>query len=225
MGSRSGLAAPVGAAAPSGSYRQQIESCEQANKDTLANITKTLKETDDVSIVTAGTLHAQTEQLHRIKNDAEDINHNLDTSQWLLSGMKSWGGRVRSLFGAAPEKPKPEPRPGVTSAGFSNGSSSAEASSSSRTLPPGSRPFSGATAAPAAVGGSKKTILGGFSEEEDKALDGINAMLGDLKDRSKEIGRTIEYQNTLVDDITTQTERAKHRLEDQKKDLKKISGR
>lgn len=45
---------------------------------------------------------SSSEQISRIKRDADDISHNLDTSQYLIRGMKSVWGSIVQMFDSPP---------------------------------------------------------------------------------------------------------------------------
>jgi uncharacterized coiled-coil protein SlyX len=47
-------------------------------------------------------------------------------------------------------------------------------------------------------------------------------MVGTLKERTKEIGRTIEYQNNVVDKINDLTTTNQAKMEEQKKQMRQI---
>jgi uncharacterized coiled-coil protein SlyX len=58
------------------------------------------------------------------------------------------------------------------------------------------------------------------AERDD--LDVIGDMVGVLKERTKEIGRTIEYQNTVVDNINDITTRNQVKMDEQKREMRNI---
>jgi hypothetical protein len=58
--------------------------------------------------------------------------------------------------------------------------------------------------------------------KERDDLDVIGDMVGVLKERTKEIGRTIEYQNTVVDNINDITTRNQSKMDEQKREMRNI---
>jgi len=94
--------------------RQAISERERACNESLDNTLRTLADTDKISQRTADKLENQTEQLHRIHEQTENINYNLDHSQYLLQGMKSWMGRARGALWGAPVKEEKPPESTLT---------------------------------------------------------------------------------------------------------------
>lgn len=72
---------------------------------------------------TAQELEVQTDQIHRIHNDAQETANNLAVTNYLLKGMKSWWSSLGQLLTSPPqakkvefvERPIPEEKNGVGS--------------------------------------------------------------------------------------------------------------
>lgn len=177
-----------------------LEQQEAAYKSSVKNTLRTLAETEEISMNTAVTLNAQTEQLHRIHNTTEDMNHTLDTTQYLLNGMKTWWGRAKNSFRGPPER---EP---------TNASPSAPIEA--RAVPSISTATSFPSRQPAAPGTSER--------EDDKDLDQILGMLDTLKARTQDIGRTIQTQTGLVGKIASNVETADSKIAKQNTAIKSL---
>jgi len=81
---------------------------ESQTQETLQRTLVIAGETCEISQKTAEELNSQTEQLYRIKDTTDQIQSNLDTSHYLLAGMKSWWSSViQTVF--------PPPPPGGVS--------------------------------------------------------------------------------------------------------------
>ena len=93
-----------------GDRASTLKDVKKTEKELLASTVRSLAEAEDTTDRVLTTLHGQTEQLHRIQADAEQINHNLDQSEWLLRSLKPWGW-VRNIFRKDPTAPPPAPVP------------------------------------------------------------------------------------------------------------------
>merc|ERR1719408_493189 len=82
---------------------------KRTERDILKETLSTLQEADDIGTATCHTLNAQTEQIEKIQNDADEVSGHLDRSKWLLRGMSRWGW-VQNLFGGAPPPTAPTPQ-------------------------------------------------------------------------------------------------------------------
>jgi hypothetical protein len=174
------------------SHGKTVEERREEEKDALRNITRTLQETEDTSVRTAIKLNEQTESLHRIQGTAEDIEQNAKAGDWLLHSIK----HPWKALGKWWAKPPP----------LAAGDAARPATA------PQLQVFHDGRPAPASQTPAK--------ERDD--LDVIGDMVGVLKERTKEIGRTIEYQNTVVDNINDITTRNQSKMDEQKREMRNI---
>nr|CEL65173.1 TPA: synaptosomal-associated protein 25, putative [Neospora caninum Liverpool] len=99
--------------APGRDRRDRVRQLEGECLDSLQSSLRVVAETNEVSQRTAVQLDAQSEQLRGIKNTTEDIHADLQTSDYLLKGMKTWWGSFTQLFTSPPA---PRSAAGVSSA-------------------------------------------------------------------------------------------------------------
>jgi hypothetical protein len=48
-------------------------------------------------------IHYISEQLKKVETDINSVSHNLETSEYLINGMKSWWGGLMQYFTTDPE--------------------------------------------------------------------------------------------------------------------------
>mmetsp|Transcript_71367 Transcript_71367/g.167193 ORF Transcript_71367/g.167193 Transcript_71367/m.167193 type:complete len:239 (-) Transcript_71367:121-837(-) len=201
----------------------------------LASTVRSLADADDTSTRVLTTLHEQTEQLHRIKADADAINHNLDQSEWLLRNMKPLGW-IRNIFRKEPKTPGPMPSSSTRRASSSSNSSAAAAAAAGYPAADVNRgaarllaedaarraarnSTSSASSAPA-VGAA----LDKRSQEVDKAYDQIDNMLEGLLAKSQQIQHTLSHHNEVIPEIAETVERDQLRIKKQQLEIKKRMG-
>lgn len=205
----------------SSTLRRPIEDIEAEAKVSLQESLRTAAETNEIAQVTAETLHEQTEQLERIHGECQQIESNLDTSQYLIKGMKSWWGAFTQMFTAVPGEAGPSaaraPASGPTSAFASAPAVSAPALAPAKKMmmspiySNSQHSGSPTTYGPATKCGPPDTIDDGLSQLHD--------MLGEMKERAVEIGKTLDQQNVMLDSIHQSVETSESRMNKQKRDL------
>jgi hypothetical protein len=164
---------------------------------TLQSINKTAVETDEISAATAEVISAQGEQIQNIARNADKIEENLNTSEWLIRGIKGFGGRVANMLGG-PEKVKnPTAAPADESSNSSLKASTAGGNAST-------------------CSGTKGT----FDSEMDRQLDQISSVLGNIHARSLELSDNISRQVKTVEAVDSSLERSKDRMQQQHKNIK-----
>lgn len=211
----------------------------------LASTVKSLAEADDTTDRVLTTLHGQTEQLHRIKADADAIHHNLDQSEWLLRSLKPWGW-VRNIF-----RKDPSSVSSVSSAPSASASaSSAPALASDRKdskvdskapaqpapapggYPEGSRGAARLLAEDAARRAARNSTAAAAAQQQrpdlrdpnEKAYEQIDNMLEGLLVKSQQINRTLGHHNELLPEIADSVDRDQARITKQKAEIKKRIG-
>jgi len=210
----------------------------RTEKQLLDSITGSLAQADECADRTMGALDEQTNQLHRIKRDADIIDSNLDQSEHLLRGLKP-GGWFRNLFRKDPT-PTAVPRPSTKSnSNFDPARRTAKTSTSSGTSNSSTAPAGGqgaqkllekeaarrASAASQPGQNNKGEIRPDLQRdtETEKAYDDIENLLSGLKEKGRVINRTLDNHNKmlpgLVDDIT----KAQDRITRQSKDMNKFT--
>jgi len=227
-----------GYSASEAATRQDISEKNQACKASLKNTLSLLADTDRISQRTADKLNSQTEQLNRIHEQTENINHNLDHSQWVLQSMKSWWGRAKSSVVGPPKREGTEendaenkdPKTGLitrTSRDPRTGGIK-DKKSSPRQLPPtlSQRQTSASAHSSGHSGGNQKLtgnrLVTQELSEEDRDMDQMLHMLDDIKERSMDIGRSIDTQNRLISGISENVDRADVKMAKSQRDIKSL---
>jgi hypothetical protein len=161
---------------------------------TLASIQRSAAETDQVSAATAEVIYAQGEQIDNIGRNADKIAENVNTSEWLIRGLKGWTGRIANAFSgpaAAPSSKYPEYMP------------------------------SQAVRKAAPEEGTRESGTE-FDREVDKQLDQISSMLGGIHARSLEISDSISRQVKTVEAVDRSIDRSNQRIRKQHDDIRKL---
>lgn len=223
----------AGGSAPS-SGRAGLQQQEEARSrdgrtemELLQATRRSLAEADSIANNTMTTLDGQTEQLERIQRDTADVSSNLDQSEHLIRGLKPFGW-LQNLFRKEPKSTHSRP---TQDAGGS--------ASSSGGYPTGAAPSKAAQrlmsdeAARRDMGlgsGSKAKKPGGAGmpgrkeAEVEKVYDDIDNMLEGLKDKSKEINRTLDRHNQMLPEIGDSINESQDRINQQQRDMKKRMG-
>ena len=207
----------------------------------LASTVKSLAEADDTTDRVLTTLHGQTEQLHRIKADADAIHHNLDQSEWLLRSLKPWGW-VRNIFRKDPSSTSSASSASAASAPAPAASSSegkdSKVDSKAPAQPPqpagypeGSRGAARLLADDAARRVARNSTASAAAQQRpdlrdpnEKAYEQIDNMLEGLLVKSQQINRTLGHHNELLPEIADSVDRDQARITKQKAEIKKRIG-
>lgn len=230
-----------GYSASEAATRQDISEKNQACKASLKNTLSLLADTDRISQRTADKLNSQTEQLNRIHEQTENINHNLDHSQWVLQSMKSWWGRAKGSVSGPPKREGKEeketenkdPKTGlITRTSKDQRTGSIKDNKSPRQLPPTlSQRQTSVGAHSSGQGGAHSSgnqklygnrLVTQELSEEDRDMDQMLHMLDDIKERSMDIGRSIDTQNRLISGISENVDRADVKMAKSQRDIKSL---
>ena len=219
------------------SYGDKASSLKDSRTEAelLASTVKSLAQAEDTTDRVLTTLHGQTEQLERIKADADAINHNLDQSEWLLRSLKPWGW-VRNIFRKDPIQARPDPptsssaKAGYPSAGASGASGASGAAVGTAGMD-GSRGAARLLADDAARRAARNSRAAAQQQTQrpdrdptEKAYDQIDNMLEGLLVKSQQINRTLGHHNEMLPEIAESVERDQARLTKQKAEIKKRIG-
>jgi hypothetical protein len=211
----------------------------------LASTVKSLAEADDTTDRVLTTLHGQTEQLHRIKADADAIHHNLDQSEWLLRSLKPWGW-VRNIFRKDPVSSAPSASASSAPAALASDGKDSKVDSKAPAQPappapaPGGYPEGSRGAArlladdaarraarnstAAAAAQSQQQQRPDLRDPNEKAYEQIDNMLEGLLVKSQQINRTLGHHNELLPEIADSVDRDQARITKQKAEIKKRIG-
>jgi methyl-accepting chemotaxis protein len=177
---------------------------------TLRSINQSASETDKISAATAEVLNAQGEQIDNIARNANKIEENLNTSERLIRGLKSWGGRIANTFTSGPEK-NSEP---LSSSKYPSYLPKEALEPSGQSMQKDSPEDSVAISA-----NSKRSE---FDLEVDKQLDHISNVLGGIHARSLEISDSIARQVKTVESVDRSIDRSNDRMRKQHDDIRKL---
>ena len=222
------------------SYGDKASSLKDSRTEAelLASTVKSLAQAEDTTDRVLTTLHGQTEQLERIKADADAINHNLDQSEWLLRSLKPWGW-VRNIFRKDPIQARPDPPTSSAKAGYPSAAGAPSASGASGaavgTAGDGRRGAARLLADDAARRAARNSSAGVQVQQQtqrcqldrdptEKAYDQIDNMLEGLLVKSQQINRTLGHHNEMLPEIAESVERDQARLTKQKAEIKKRIG-
>lgn len=170
---------------------------EQEILRTLQAINRTAVETDQVSAATAEVVNAQGEQIQRIAGNADKIEENLNTSEWLIRGLKGMKGRLTNVF----------------SGPSGDNSNTAAIAGSADAAPRMPEP------------GSDKSICptsSTFDNQMNDHLDQISSVLGNIHARSLELSHSISSQVKTVEAVDNSLARSHDRIAAQHRDIKKL---
>lgn len=235
--------APAPAGPSGGSAAQLLDTRQEPRSrngrtegELLQSTMKSLAEATEISTRTLGTLNQQTEQIERIKADAEAIDSNLDQSEYLLRSLKKWGW-VKTMFSRDPgSKQKhigcrdaPAVAPGPAEKGAPAAGKAAGSAPKAPEVPE-SRGAARLSEAQAMRKGTSASTQRGVGAEKaqsqnDKAYDDIEKMLVGLKEQSKEMGRTIKTHNEILPEVAESVNKDQDRLRQQQKTMRELMGR
>jgi len=179
----------------------QSRSTEEEILRTLKSINQTAAETDQVSAATAEVIVAQGDQIDNIARNADKIEKNLNTSEWLIKGLKGWGGRIANLISG------PAATEGVTV-------------KYPTYLPRDA--LQGTHSVPNRSEGSLLQPTSEFDLEVDKQLDSISNALGNIHARSLELSNSIARQVHVVEAVDRSIEKSNDRIKRQHQDIKRL---
>eukprot|EP00922_Rhytidocystis_sp_ex-Travisia-forbesii_P010095 GHVS01014805.1.p1 GENE.GHVS01014805.1~~GHVS01014805.1.p1 ORF type:complete len:201 (-),score=42.80 GHVS01014805.1:414-1016(-) len=180
--------------------RSVTQQCEETLESTL----RVASEANQIADATSYKLLEQSEIVRSIERHSEDISHNLDTSQYLLNGMKSWWSTVTHLFTAPPSPPSlsPPSTPATAAVQQQRQSPQTANKSSSRSFGVGS-----------SSGDSRSAQL---DQKMSEGLDQLSGMLGDMHHRALEMNDQISQQNQSLESIHNQVDDNNARISKQK---------
>lgn len=168
---------------------------EQEILRTLQAINRTAVETDEVSAATAEVVNAQGEQIQRIAGNADKIEENLNTSEWLIRGLKGMKGRITNVF-SGPSRDN------------SNTAGIAGSAIPASPAPNADKTFCATSSS--------------FDNQMNDHLDQISSVLGNIHARSLELSHSISSQVKTVEAVDVSLARSHDRIAAQHRDIKKL---
>ncbi|KAK6620962.1 hypothetical protein RUM43_011261 [Polyplax serrata] len=206
---------------PQGSFEdkkaQLLERKKAIENETLESTERSLyllRESEETGIATAEELQRQREQLERADRNLDTINSALRTTQRKIDGIKSVFGSFKNYLTRKSDPlggtSKPTTITPIDRQTYSNSNKSSEPSQS---VHPGLK-IRGLAEDPA----SSLSV----SEKIDKNLDHMFGNISTLKNLALEMGNEIEYQNSLIEDITYKADKADITIKKQTKEMNRI---
>ena len=167
---------------------------------TLQSINRAAVETDQVSAATAEVVNAQGEQIRGIAQNADKIEENLNTSEWLIRGLKGMKGRIANVFSG----PSTETS---NTAGYVRNTDQDTINSQTRSDLQKSSTVSDQSS---------------FDQQMNDQLDQISSVLGNIHARSLELSHNIASQVRTVEAVDSSIARSQDRIAAQHRDIKRL---
>ncbi|KEP64049.1 UNVERIFIED_CONTAM: hypothetical protein HHA_319940 [Hammondia hammondi] len=201
---------------PSRGRGDRVRQLEGECLDSLQSSLRVVAETNEVSQRTAVQLDAQSEQLRGIKDTTDDIKANLQTSDYLLKGMKTWWGSFTQLFTSPPSQR-------VSSA--SEGKKSLT-QRDRENLPEWEREHREQAAQEERrrqrLLQAHRARTSDFDTRIEGDLEKLSVMLEELHGRAVQMNGALQEQNNLLDEINQNVDANQQTLERQRKTMQQI---
>eukprot|EP00919_Chromeraceae_sp_WS-2016_P046487 GHVR01110397.1.p1 GENE.GHVR01110397.1~~GHVR01110397.1.p1 ORF type:complete len:211 (+),score=27.53 GHVR01110397.1:66-698(+) len=203
--------------------RQQLQKkCEESLNETI----RIAAEASEISVVTADALNYQTEKLTKIESETNELKQKLDTSQYLISGMKSWWGGLKQMIIKPPSKETAAVP--VEKRIYNERGTHVRPNSLKTDIQ--NDPISGSPSHCGRLSSSMshtrtRCQKPEFDRKIDEGLDMLDDMLGDLHSRALQMNSTIEYQSHVLGRVSEKVECSNARIAEQRKDMRKIMGK
>lgn len=167
-------------------------------RQTLVSIQRTAAHTEEVSSATAALVDSQGEQIGNAARNADKVEENLNTSQWLIRGLSSWKGRLANVF-SAPQKTQ-----------------------ESTPVYPIYMPKDSVSKPAVRQVSSNSPNFTGLDQEIDVGLDRISGALGNIKARSLQLNESINRQIKTVETVEESVDKSKQRMNQQHSVIKTL---
>eukprot|EP00933_Yihiella_yeosuensis_P034842 TRINITY_DN28328_c0_g1_i1.p1 TRINITY_DN28328_c0_g1~~TRINITY_DN28328_c0_g1_i1.p1 ORF type:complete len:234 (+),score=55.77 TRINITY_DN28328_c0_g1_i1:49-750(+) len=209
----------------------------------LQSTVRSLAEATDTSDRVLTTLNGQTEQLHKIKEDSDAIDHNLEQTQKLLNFLKPMGW-VKGLFGGRRSSASasgggyPASGSGRGSGGYAGASSAASSSGggyagaavgtttgrgAARLLAAeNARKGVDQNSGPAGRGAGRGQSLCKQDPGIERAYDQIDSLLDGLKERGHVINQTLDHHNKMLPDLASSADRQQEKIKKQTAEMARL---
>lgn len=189
------------------------EAIERENLERLHNALRVARETEQVGAETCLELQNQTEQIYRIAEKTQNINHNLQQSKRVVRGMSGFIGRVKNWFSKPPKEPEPLVKSSPSARRHTEGSKISTLSDNISS-PSTSNSF----ASHSSQETKKQAMRAYYTPEEEQILDELDKHVTVIKDMAYNIGDTLDHHNQVLDLISVQTDK-------NTRDMRTIEGR
>ncbi len=180
----------------SGPQQQQLQQQQQQDdpKGALTRAIRAAAEANEVGAQTVQQLARQEEQLDRMQDDLDETDDTLSRTQWMLKGMKSFGGAISNFFSSGPSLDKHD-RSAPSSSAAQSEAAAAVARAQALPSPSGGSSAAGGGAGAGAAGMSaleqtKRRQEKELDEEHGAELDQLSGMLKNM--HGTVLGRRLE---------------------------------
>ena len=188
--------------------KQQIQELEEANADILDEALKTTYETQAVAADTAQVLNDQRHQLINIDKNLHEIDQDLDKTEGILDGMKSWGGMIKRKF-----KKKDQPKDAYQ-APVAN-KSTFERNKYKRSYDDENENNNN--------NGNKQLSQYEADNVQDEKLDELLKNMKQLNATANDINNELDEQDVIIDAISDKMDKVAPRMQQQVTTMKKIT--
>ncbi|KAH8318327.1 hypothetical protein KR074_008681 [Drosophila pseudoananassae] len=212
-------------------YLERRRAIEQRTLDSTNKSLVLLYETHEVGKATAVELAKQREQLEKTSNQLDEINATLRFSQRHLNGLKSvFGGLKNYLSGNRDQPPSATASPTASQSSQEANSNINEGACGgvtspapySPTDPYDNHPVSRLRGDPSSTYQSQAQASDPFQAQIDANLKKMCGNLSDLKLLAIDVGREIESQNKLIDNMNYEIEDVNLKMNKQNKDMSRL---
>ena len=188
--------------------KEQIQELENKNDALLDEALQTTYETQAVAADTAQVLNDQRHQLINIDKNLHEIDQDLDKTEGILDGMKSWGGMIKRKF----KKNKDPPRDAYQ-APVSN-KSTFERREKEKMKNMNSKDNDGGMV----------TQISAYEHDniQDQKLDELLKNVKQLNATANDINIELDEQDAIIDSISDKMDRVNPRLQQQNNTMHKI---
>jgi len=201
-------------------YEREIEKYMQESLDSTQRSRQQLEHSEQVGIATAQDLLEQREKLERTNANLDEIDRTTAQTQRNLNSLISvFGGFFKNKFSRSPKDPPANSQ--MSSSKSETALKSTISGLSGNGLPHKSTAPTLSENSRAAIQGTRWEAM---DEEIDQNLDAMSANLSRLKMLGSDLGKEVEDQNRLLDEIGKKAEKNDATIRSQDHQMKKILG-
>lgn len=189
----------------------------ERENEILDGIIRQLGQTETVANETLVNLNGQTEQLHKVNANLDQINGELDVSRYHLRTISSWFGQIANNFRSLPTVEKNYSQTTSQQSKNNNNASGKHQST---------KDFSSTTTTKTSA---KRPNNFEFSPQtqaslnaSDAKLDAIASSISNLKTNAKLMNFELDKQENLIDTAHGKTDKAQHKLRNNVYELRKL---
>jgi len=173
-----------------GSSVQELEAKTERHKAAIEasqqRMLRLAQSAEQTGAATLAELHSQREALHRIRKDQDHIDANLQSADWLLRGMESWGGALKNAWSSWWEADAANSQP-------------AEEKARTNHEPVATSACSAAPAAPACAPHVRTNDGAPAQQDSADAMKQLSQLVTGLKVQAEQMHSEIASQSSVLD--------------------------